>query len=65
MHTEECNPGKSKPTLRERLMRHWVWAVPDEIAICEFDCPKTDCSHAEWKDCKRRVGSPDDQPGDA
>jgi hypothetical protein len=55
MHAEEGGPGKRKPTLWERLMSHWVEIVPDDIAHCEFNCSKTDCSNSEWKNCKRRI----------
>jgi hypothetical protein len=36
-------------------MGHLVQTVPDDIAQCEFHCSKTDCSHTEWNDCKRRL----------
>jgi len=57
MHTDECDHGKCKPSLRQRLMSHLVQTVPDKIAICEFDCTKAVCLNSEWKDCKRRLDS--------
>jgi hypothetical protein len=36
-------------------MGHLVQTVPDDIAQCEFHCSRTDCSHTEWNNCKRRL----------
>jgi hypothetical protein len=32
-----------------------VGDVPDEIALCEFDCPKGQCRQGEWDTCARRI----------
>jgi hypothetical protein len=44
------------------LQNVWNWVsgqivgeVPDEDAICEFDCPKLQCSEGEWDSCERRL----------
>jgi hypothetical protein len=44
------------------LQRAWQWiknrliqTVPDENAVCEFDCRKGNCTVAEWKTCERRT----------
>ncbi len=29
--------------------------VPEEIAVCEFDCRKTECLTGDWIQCKRRL----------
>ncbi|WP_035606153.1 hypothetical protein [Haloferula sp. BvORR071] len=42
------------PTLRERILKHLVQAVPDELARCEFNCSVSECSHEEWERCSRR-----------
>jgi len=39
---------------------HWIGKqimdqVPPEIALCEFDCDKTQCTLKEWKACPRRL----------
>jgi hypothetical protein len=31
-----------------------VQEVPPEIALCEFDCRKPECSHGEHEVCERR-----------
>ena len=33
----------------------WVGEVPDEIALCEFDCRKDQCLEGEWLSCERRI----------
>ena len=57
MTDEKCNHAESKGTLRDRLLGHWVQTVPEDSAICEFDCSKTECSNSEWQHCKRRLDS--------
>jgi hypothetical protein len=29
--------------------------VPEESALCEFDCRKDQCTHEEWESCERRL----------
>jgi len=40
----------------------WKWVsgqiigeVPEEDALCEFDCPRLQCSEGEWETCERRL----------
>jgi len=40
----------------------WRWVkdqilqrVPEEIALCEFDCHKQECTEKEWQTCPRRM----------
>lgn len=38
---------------------HWVRKqivdeVPPDLAVCEFDCEKTQCTLQQWKTCPRR-----------
>lgn len=42
----------------------WQWIrnqivqeVPIEIALCEFDCDKQQCTEEEWRTCPRRLAS--------
>jgi curli biogenesis system outer membrane secretion channel CsgG len=37
------------------LMNEIVQDVPEPIAVCEFDCRKTQCTFAEWASCERRL----------
>jgi len=42
-------------TIWQRLKRQWVDEVPEDIAICEFDCRKNQCLYDEWATCERRT----------
>ena len=33
----------------------FVPEVPDSIAVCEFDCRKTECLMGHWAHCERRL----------
>ena len=44
--------------LLHRISKEIVEEVPPEIALCEFDCPKTRCSFKEWETCPRRLRKP-------
>jgi len=46
------------------FFRFWSWIkaqivqdVPPEIALCEFDCSRAQCTQAEWATCPRRLQS--------
>ena len=51
----------SKPSTVLSRWRCWiknqVMEVPEEIAICEFDCEKEDCTAEQWRACQRRLGA--------
>ena len=43
-------------------LSHWVLNqfiqdVPEESALCEFDCRRAQCTHGEWSTCSRRLNS--------
>ena len=29
--------------------------VPEDVALCEFDCRKGNCTNEEWESCGRRL----------
>jgi hypothetical protein len=29
--------------------------VPDDLAVCEFDCHRSQCTWGEWASCDRRI----------
>jgi hypothetical protein len=40
----------------------WQWVkeqitqdVPNDVALCEFDCRKQQCTAKEWETCERRI----------
>ncbi len=38
-----------------RLKRNLVQEVPEELAVCEFGCRKTECTMAQWATCRYRL----------
>jgi len=32
----------------------FVPEVPEDIAVCEFDCRETECLMGHWEQCERR-----------
>ena len=53
---EELRREAAQTNLR---LRHWITDhiiqdVPDNIAVCEFDCRKGQCTLREWEACKNR-----------
>jgi hypothetical protein len=48
-----------------KLLRNiwdWTWKqlvgeVPEDDAICAFDCRKPQCTEGEWENCARRLDS--------
>ena len=41
--------------LWRRLKTMLIADVPEDLAICEFDCSKNQCSYGEWATCQRRT----------
>lgn len=41
----------------QQVKRKAIEEVPDDIALCEFDCRKTQCRYDEWATCERRLRS--------
>jgi len=38
-----------------QLMKHQILDdAPEDLAICEFDCRKEQCTQDEWARCERR-----------
>lgn len=38
-----------------RLKEQIAGEVPADLALCEFDCNKSQCSGIEWGSCERRI----------
>jgi hypothetical protein len=39
------------------LKAQWIEEVPDHLAICEFECRKSQCSSDDWARCFRRISN--------
>ena len=37
------------------MQRQVVEPVPEESALCEFECRKQQCTMEEWEHCERRL----------
>jgi len=55
MREEGIDSFKGFQLLRRKLRCALFEIVPEEIALCEFDCQKVNCTATEWKTCKRRI----------
>lgn len=40
--------------LRRRVIGQIIQDVPSDIAVCEFDCRKVQCTLREWEACEHR-----------
>ena len=36
------------------LLQKLIQEVPEELSVCEFDCPKTTCTGRDWAECELR-----------
>jgi hypothetical protein len=46
----------------DMVQRAWRWLAhelvqdaPEDIALCEFDCRKPQCTYSDWLNCERRL----------
>ena len=37
-----------------RLVKSFIQEVPDELSVCEFDCPHHECTVKDWVVCELR-----------
>jgi len=37
-----------------RWLKFFVTAVPESVAVCEFECHETECEFGDWQQCPRR-----------
>jgi hypothetical protein len=38
------------------FLKKIVAEVPEDVAVCEFECNKTECVERDWRHCERRMG---------
>ena len=39
------------------VLNQFIQVVPEESALCEFDCRRVHCTQREWSMCSRRLNS--------
>lgn len=42
-------------SLKERILKHIVSEIPDELGPCEFDCHVGKCLEEDWRHCGNRL----------
>ena len=40
---------------KRKWFKGWIEDVPEEIAACEFECPRSNCLQGEWETCPNRL----------
>jgi hypothetical protein len=46
---------KTIQRLSQWVLNQIVQDVPEDSALCEFDCRKGQCTQGEWQECERRL----------
>jgi len=46
---------RSSRKLWRWIKNQMIQDVPEDDAVCEFDCPKGQCTVGEWKTCETRL----------
>lgn len=49
------HPGSSLRRFFQWVRKQIVQDVPEDAALCEFDCRKEQCTQGEWESCERRL----------
>jgi hypothetical protein len=49
------NPNRFGRKASRWLKEQIIQDVPEDIALCEFDCRKSQCLMGEWENCERRL----------
>jgi len=44
--------------IRQWIGGQLVQEVPDDLAVCEYDCKSLDCTQGRWETCERRLKAP-------
>jgi hypothetical protein len=55
MSTPTSERSHFRTSLWQRFKGLLIGAVPEDIAICEFDCRKNQCTYGEWASCQHRI----------
>jgi hypothetical protein len=55
MSEEKMKSNQPSRSIWQSLRNQIVQTVPEDCAICEFDCSKCQCTVGEWEICARRL----------
>jgi len=39
----------------DRLLQRFIQEIPEELSVCEFDCPLKKCTERDWAKCELRL----------
>jgi hypothetical protein len=37
-----------------RLLQRFIQEIPEDLSVCEFDCPLKECTDRDWAKCELR-----------
>jgi hypothetical protein len=55
MSEEKMKSSQPFRSIWQWLQNQIVQTVPEDCAICQFDCRKSQCTVGEWETCARRL----------
>jgi hypothetical protein len=55
MMVDRSRKGNPFRQLWQFVKRQTIGDVPEDLAICQFDCHKGQCLQDEWETCDRRI----------
>ena len=55
MSEEKSKGNQLAPRFWRWLRDQIIQEVPEDSALCEFDCRKEQCTMGEWESCERRL----------
>jgi hypothetical protein len=53
----ETSSERLSHRVKRWLINQVIQDVPEDVALCEFDCRKSQCRMGEWENCERRQRS--------
>jgi hypothetical protein len=62
MSEEKLKSNEPFRSVWQRLRNQVVQTVPEDCAVCEFDCRKCQCTLGEWEICARRLNKAAGEP---
>jgi hypothetical protein len=62
MSEEKSKSNDPFPGIWQWLQNQIIQTVPEDSALCEFDCSKCQCTLEEWQTCARRLNKAAGEP---
>ena len=58
MSEETLKSNETSRGIWQWLQDQFIQTVPDDCAVCEYNCRKCQCTSGEWESCARRLNKP-------